>query len=253
MMKKSSILSVVVMFFFLQNFSQETERVLPIIPKPTELILLKGNFKLSKSTQIIVKNTTAFINEADLLNAFLEKQFGFRLSVVTKPTVNHNYIEFKSADWQANANENYELNVSIDKISVLALEKCAGGFYAIQTLIQTLPIDSKQIISIPCLHIKDSPRFKWRGMHLDVCRHFFPKDFIKKYIDLLALYKMNTFHWHLTEDQAWRIEIKKYPRLTQVGAWRKGSMLGAYKDQKFDTIPYGGFYSQEDIQVHLQL
>ncbi len=248
MMKKSSILSVVVMFFFLQNFSQETERVLPIIPKPTELILLKGNFKLSSTTQIVLQTATSCKNEAELLNTYLQKHYGFKLSIVAKPNTNHNYIEFKNADWQANAKEHYELDINEQKISILAVANCAGNFYALQTLIQTLPIASKQLLLLPCLHIKDEPRFKWRGMHLDVCRHFFPKEFIKKYIDLLALYKMNTFHWHLTEDQAWRIEIKKYPRLTQVGAWRKGSMLGAYKDQKFDTIPYGGFYSQEDIK-----
>jgi hexosaminidase len=96
--------------------------------------------------------------------------------------------------------------------------------------------------------IRDSPRYTWRGMHLDVCRHFFPKEFIKKYIDLLALYKLNTFHWHLTEDQGWRIEIKKYPKLTQVGAYRKGSMIGKYDDHKFDSLKYGGYYTQQDIK-----
>lgn len=100
--------------------------------------------------------------------------------------------------------------------------------------------------------IQDAPKFAWRGMHLDVCRHFFPVKFIKKYIDLLALYKMNVFHWHLTEDQAWRIEIKKYPKLTEIGAWRKGTMVGPYDKQEFDTIRYGGFYTQEEIKEIVQ-
>jgi hexosaminidase len=93
-----------------------------------------------------------------------------------------------------------------------------------------------------------SPRFAWRGMHLDVCRHFFPVPFIKKYIDLLARYKMNSFHWHLTEDQGWRIEIKKYPKLTEVGAWRKGSQVGPIAAMTYDSMPYGGFYTQDEIR-----
>ncbi|MBP6697865.1 MAG: family 20 glycosylhydrolase, partial [Flavobacteriales bacterium] len=101
---------------------------------------------------------------------------------------------------------------------------------------------------LPCLRISDHPRFAWRGMHLDVVRHFFPVSFVKEYIDLLARYKMNTFHWHLTDDQGWRIEIKKYPKLTDVGAWRKGSQVGPYSAQTFDTLRYGGFYTQEEIR-----
>ncbi len=101
---------------------------------------------------------------------------------------------------------------------------------------------------LPCLSIADQPRFPWRGMHLDVCRHFFPVEFVKRYIDLLARYKMNTFHWHLTEDQGWRIEIKKYPKLTEVGAWRSGGQVGPYSRREYDSIPYGGFYTQAQIK-----
>jgi hexosaminidase len=103
-------------------------------------------------------------------------------------------------------------------------------------------------LEIPALTIHDYPKFAWRGMHLDVSRHFFEVDFVKKYIDLLAMYKFNTFHWHLTDDQGWRIEIKKYPKLTEVGAWRSGSMIGHYIDQKLDSIKYGGFYTQDQIK-----
>jgi hexosaminidase len=96
--------------------------------------------------------------------------------------------------------------------------------------------------------IEDRPRFAWRGMHLDVCRHFFPVSFVKKYIDYIAMYKMNTFHWHLTDDQGWRIEIKKRPRLTEIGAWRSGSMVGPYSAQRYDSVRYGGFYTQDEIR-----
>ncbi len=104
--------------------------------------------------------------------------------------------------------------------------------------------------SVPAVEIIDSPRFSWRGMHLDVGRHFFPISFVKRYIDLLAMHKMNRFHWHLTEDQGWRIEIKKYPKLTQIGAWRSESLVGHYTDEprKYDGVRYGGFYTQDEIR-----
>jgi hexosaminidase len=119
-----------------------------------------------------------------------------------------------------------------------------GIFYGIQTFMQM----TFSNLNLQSCMITDYPRFQWRGMHLDVSRHFFGVDFIKKYIDLLAMYKMNVFHWHLTDDQGWRIEIKKYPKLTEIGAWRNGSMIGHYNEQKFDTIRYGGFYTQEEIK-----
>ncbi|MBL7747482.1 MAG: family 20 glycosylhydrolase, partial [Chitinophagaceae bacterium] len=103
-------------------------------------------------------------------------------------------------------------------------------------------------LKIPFLYIEDTPRFAYRGMHLDVARHFQPVSFVKKYIDYLALHKINKFHWHLTEDQGWRIEIKKYPRLTQVGGWRNGTIIGRYPGTGNDKIKYGGFYTQEEIK-----
>jgi hexosaminidase len=120
-----------------------------------------------------------------------------------------------------------------------------GLFQGSRTLIQLLDTDQP---SIPCATITDHPRFQWRGMHLDVCRHFFPVEFVKKYIDLLARYKMNTFHWHLTDDQGWRIEIKKYPKLTEIGSWRSGSQVGPYGRREYDSISYGGYYTQEQIR-----
>src|SRR5690606_7986369 len=98
------------------------------------------------------------------------------------------------------------------------------------------------------LSISDAPKYKWRGMHLDVCRHFFDKEQVKQYIDYLSQYKFNTFHWHLTDDQGWRIEIKKYTKLTEVGAYRHGTMVGKYVGRKSDAIGYGGYFTQEDIK-----
>ena len=140
----------------------------------------------------------------------------------------------------------YGLTVSPDAIDLYASTH-EGLFRGTRTLVQLLE-QGHTAGKLPCLWIADHPRSPWRGMHLDVCRHFFPVDFVKKYIDLIARYRMNTFHWHLTEDQGWRMEIKKYPRLTEVGAWRSGSQIGPYAAQTFDTLRYGGYYTQEQIR-----
>ena len=140
----------------------------------------------------------------------------------------------------------YSLQVASDRI-VLTVTNEEGLYRGSRTLVQLLE-QGKSSGSIPCLTITDQPRFAWRGMHLDVCRHFFPVSFVKKYIDLLARYKMNSFHWHLTDDQGWRIEIKKYPKLTEVGGWRKGSQVGPYARREYDSTRYGGFYTQDQIR-----
>ena len=124
-----------------------------------------------------------------------------------------------------------------------------GVFYGCQTLRKSIPAEAQGAdILLPAGSIKDEPRFTYRGMHLDVCRHFFPLEFIKEYIDLLALHNMNTFHWHLTDDQGWRIEIKKYPKLTEVGSKRNCTVVGKARSGKYDNIPYGGFYTQEQAK-----
>ena len=150
--------------------------------------------------------------------------------------------------------EGYTLKVTQEKISISASQP-AGFFYALQTLKQLMPrnviagvADPKiKRWSIPCVEIEDAPRFAWRGFMLDEGRHFFGKDAVKRVIDVMSAYKMNRFHWHLTEDQGWRIEIKKYPKLTEVGAWRESKGLG-YGNVNPDTEQYGGFYSQKDIK-----
>lgn len=154
--------------------------------------------------------------------------------------------------------EGYRLSVSPAGIDISAATD-AGVFYALQTLRQLLPAEIYGVERVarnwvmPAVTVVDQPRFGWRGMHLDVGRHFMPVAFIKKYIDLLALHKMNRFHWHLTEDQGWRIEIKQYPRLTEVGAQRaqtvtRFSLLGGAEDMLYDGTPHGGFYTQEEIR-----
>ena len=246
-MRKNNKFFILILFVSLRIFSQEQQPNLPIIPFPKECKVLLGKFMLSPETKIVVNSSTSK-NEVEFFNDYLNKYYNIRLQVVQAIPKDNNYILFEIPDWESGLKENYHLTIDEKHISILAEGNSAGNLYAIQTLIQLLPPEKSQKLFIPCVKIKDAPRFTWRGMHLDVCRHFFSIAFIKKYIDMLAMYKMNTFHWHLTDDQGWRIEIKKYPKLTKVGAFRKGTMIGKYSDQKFDSIPYGGFYTQEDIK-----
>jgi hexosaminidase len=174
--------------------------------------------------------------------------------------------EYKNTNWKAKDPRNkmkafFEIRLSNDseikengyrlKIdeSIVLTGKGSGIFYGLQTLMQLIYEGNKNGTgAIPKCVIEDAPRFAWRGMHLDVSRHFFGVNTVKKMLDLMAGYKLNTFHWHLTDDQGWRIEIKKYPKLMVQGAYRAGSMVGPYDDQKFDTIVYGGYYTQKEIQ-----
>ncbi len=137
--------------------------------------------------------------------------------------------------------------IKVDKHGIeLASNFEEPGFHAIQTLLQLIPLEGQK--EIPFVEILDHARFEYRGMHFDVCRHFFPVSFIKKYIDWLAYHKLNTFHWHLTDDQGWRIEIEKYPELTKIGAKRNGTIIGRYPGSGNDNIPYGGSYTKEQIK-----
>jgi hexosaminidase len=223
------------------SFSQNN---VAILPKPQNIIVGKGSFYINTKT-CIQADENSF--EANYLKEAIQIQTGLKLKITSKnnsKNIQLVLLEPKIANFNK---EQYEIVVSDSKIIISAPTK-HGLFYGIQTLLQMVPFEKKNEIVIPSMKISDAPKYAWRGMHLDVCRHYFPISFIKKYIDYLAHYKMNIFHWHLTEDQGWRIEIKKYPKLTEVGAWRNGSMIGRYDDQKFDTIKYGGFYTQEEIK-----
>ena len=141
--------------------------------------------------------------------------------------------------------EGYRLRVSPHKAELTAGDE-SGIFYGLQTLLQMAGADG----GIPCAEIDDYPRYAYRGLHLDVCRHFFPVEFVKSYLDRMAASKLNTFHWHLTDDQGWRIEIKRYPRLTGIGAWRSRSQIGGYEEKPatFEFGRYGGFYTQDEVR-----
>jgi hexosaminidase len=211
--------------------------VINVVPKPISIIAEPGSFSLSSSTSIVAQDSLKELNF--YLNEQLKKLCHLTLSRTTNKTRNIVSLEI-DANVPDHHAEAYDLEVHPTKIALKA-RTVMGLFRGVQTLLQLIPLpDSAKsdIYQIPCCRIVDRPRFTWRGLNLDCVRHFMTKDFIKRYIDLLAYYKFNVFHWHLTDDQGWRIEIKKYPRLTQIGAWRK---------EANGTI-YGGYYTQEDIK-----
>ena len=225
--------------------SVQGENVLDLIPKPVSVLKQEGVFRLSDETVIVIDNDESKA-DAEVFNSLLVQLTGLELKIMRTDIPMASSILLTKTSSPAMAKDSYKLTVNLNQVSVFG--KTAGVFYGLQTLLQLIQHTKENGYSIPCLEMSDEPRYPWRGMHLDVSRHFFPTKFIKKYIDLIAFYKMNMFHWHLTDDQGWRIEIKKYPKLTSVGAWRNGSMIGPFSAQQVDSIRYGGFYSQEEIR-----
>jgi hexosaminidase len=219
-----------------------------IIPAPVSIKKNPGTFILSRQTSIVADSPD---NKAVL---FLADYLHSKKMLNIQPKSNDgneiiNRIVLTSAGTDGLPAEGYRLTITPEKITIAG--KGAGLFYGIQTLIQLIPAEGMASLSLPCIQIEDYPRFGYRGMMLDVCRHFFSVEFVKKYIDLMAAYKFNTFHWHLTDDQGWRIEIKKYPRLTTIGSQRAQTVIGNFHDrtpQQFDNTPCGGYYTQDQIR-----
>src|SRR5688572_15188708 len=228
--------------------AQVKTQSLHIIPQPVSMQAGNGQFTITKNTVIAV-NDEADRKTAEYLNDYLQQVYGLQLDVDKQES--KNYIKLTTRKFiKAPDKDAYQLNVSKDGITIEG-DTYAGTFYGIQSLIQLLPTtrqSSTTSILIPFVSISDYPRFFYRGMHLDVCRHFFPISFVKKYIDYLALHKMNYFHWHLTDDQGWRIEIKKYPELMTTSAYRNGTVVGRYPGTKNDNIRYGGYYTQDEVR-----
>lgn len=218
-----------------------------VIPLPKSITPVKdAPFTLNASTEIrYPKGNKKLKQTADFLSEYILEMTGIRTDV-KEGTGKANCINLTLDQNVASSPEGYRLNIGKTNIT-LAGSSEAGVFYGIQMLRKSMPATHQKEISFPAVQIADEPQFRYRGMHLDVGRHFFPTDFIKKYIDILALHNLNTFHWHLTEDQGWRIEIKKYPKLTEIGSKRKESLLNDGSG-KFDGKPYGGFYTQKEVQ-----
>lgn len=246
-MTKQSLLSALLFFILLKINAQNT---VSIIPQPVMMQTAPGNFILDANTAIRYNAQQKEIKAAaDFLSAQVKTISGLALPVnIAKQKI----IQLSIEKIAGIGNEGYKIDITAKGIIIKANTK-EGIVYGIQSLLQTLPaIRTNAKLEIPCLSITDYPRFKYRGMHLDVSRHFFGPELIKEYIDLIASYKMNIFHWHLVDDQGWRIEIKKYPNLTITGAWRvdhTDKVWSSRPQAKPEEKPtYGGYYTQEQIK-----
>ncbi len=251
--------SIALLLTALVSCSAPAEReAVSVIPQPQHLRVDEGHFAITRNVPIYLDEKTPEMERiAAFLNERLATAAGFTLKVEEADLRNTE----KPGIWFMNAgqsSESYYLQVLPERILV-EYGDGAGAFYALQTLLQLLPTEifaDHRVHGVrwevPCCDIEDAPRFAYRGMHLDCCLHFFEMDFLKRYIDLMALHKVNRFHWHLTEDQGWRLEIKKYPLLTEKGQWRKETVIGSLKSGVYDGIPHGGYYSQEEVRELVQ-
>ena len=218
-----------------------------VVPMPQQVTLQQGEpFVLNSGVQILAAE--GLQQEAAFLQSYLQEQTGLLLPISQKREKRIAYIELALSPKVQGA-EGYVLTINKKGITIVG-GSAAGVFYGIQTLRKSLA-DEEQTkggsVLWPAVNITDAPRFSWRGMHLDCSRHFFSVAFVKKYIDLLALHNMNVFHWHLTDDQGWRLEIKRWPKLTSVGSQRSGTIIGTNSDLD-DHTPYGGFYTQQEAR-----
>ena len=232
--------------------------VIAVIPRPVKVTRGTGHFTITRRTRIYADRPSLGVGRQ--LARYLEPATGFvfHVRLGARPRASAILLRRDRSLRKRLGAEGYLLSVTRSRIVIRAPEE-AGLFYGVQTLRQLLPPDVFRgapipgvLWTAPAVSIEDYPRFQWRGAHLDVSRHFMPKEFVKKYIDLLALHKLNTFHWHLTDDQGWRLEIKQYPRLTSVGAWRKETIVGHQtrdaSQWTFDHTRHGGFYTQDDAR-----
>ncbi len=235
---------------------QAQEKRFNIIPEPVE-ITTNGTetFQVDRNTLIRVSESDLLFS-ADYLAHYVNHYLGIPLQVDAPQTSKKRKNAKKEESLpgillvdkkNGSISGGYQLNISEDQGILIEGNDAAGVFYGIQTLIQLLPTRAGVLPILPAIEINDYPRFAYRGMHLDVVRHFFPVDFIKQYIDYLALHKLNYFHWHLTDDQAWRVEMKSHPELTDKGAVREGEIEGLYPG-KYQPLPYGGYYTHEQVR-----
>lgn len=239
-----------IIFLLLLPFFGISQQKISIVPKPVSIKAEEGHFTIDKNTSIIFNSKVSDLEHAgNFFNAFIKNVSGNVLPFNQKKNKSI-ILEIKKT--ATIGNEGYLLDVSHSLLKIIANSR-AGIIYGMQSVFQTLPqIRTNAPLEVPCMKVMDYPAFKWRGMHLDVCRHFFSPEMIKEYIDLLSEYKFNTFHWHLTDDQGWRLEIKKYPKLTSVGAWRADRRGIPWSEsqpsQPAEAASYGGYYTQEQVR-----
>lgn len=252
---KKILISLAVLSVLFSCAEKQKDTEISILPQPQAIRVDEGVFEVDKATKIYMDLCTDEMKRvAGFINEKFAKAAGFELEIVDRMP-EENFIAFMNAGMPT---ESYVINAKPHGVFI-DYGDGAGAFYAVQTLFQLLPTEiyaqerQKGIDwTVPCCSIDDAPRFKYRGMHLDVCLHYFDFEFLKRYIDIMAAHKVNRFHWHLTEDQGWRIEIKKYPLLTEKGQWRKETVVGSLFSGVYDGIPHGGYYTQEQVKELVQ-
>jgi len=235
-----NILKITVFFIFFSHINTPFSQNNNIIPEPTEQTIKQEYFSINENPNII--SEFEFNSAATLLKNTLKE-----LNIISEKKSKNVIIFSKNKKLDL---EEYTLDINSDEI-IIEASSHLGAIYACQSLKQLILLNNRKgSVKIQSQFIKDSPRFKYRGMHLDVGRHMYSVDFIKKYIDGLSMLKFNNFHWHLTEDQGWRIEIEKYPELNNVGSYRDSTLIGHYTDKpwQFDKTRYGGFYTKDEIK-----
>lgn len=235
------------LFLSCEGGNKETKEAdYQVVPLPNEIITTEGTpFTLSKTTKIVFPDGNKKMQRnAEFLAEFLKISTGTKPSFISEP-FDHNAI-ILALDLDNENPEAYQIIVDRNTIRITGASE-AAVFYGIQTLRKATPVGENISVAYHPVTINDAPRFAYRGTMLDVARHFQPVEFVKKYIDLLALHNINRFHWHLTEDQGWRIEIKAYPKLTTIGSQRKHTVIGKNTGE-YDGKPHGGFYTQEEIR-----
>ncbi len=217
-----------------------------VIPQPNSIKRIGGQFELDWETKIVAVDQRG-VQAAAVLNEVLRQNYGFTLDLARQDNLSNSIKLLAATPADGLGQETYFLRVEPESVQIIGYEQ--GLFYGIQTLSQLLPTDFDGKVTIPAVEILDTPRFPYRGMHLDVARHFMPVEFIKKFIGIISRYKYNYFHWHLTDDQGWRIEIRNYPQLTEIGSKRRESMVGKEEVPYIgDRTPVGGYYTHEQIR-----
>ena len=248
-MNKNFLLSALLMLVAcVSAMGQKVERAsYDVVPLPDKMFMTRRlPFMLSQETKIAYKGDENMMRNANFLSQYIKELTGMKLEVVKAEKKQRNTILLKLSK-DVKEEEGYGITIHDAGVTIEG-KTAAGVFYGIQTLRKSMPIvkDAK-VIELPAVQITDAPRFGYRGMMLDVSRHFFSVEFVKQYIDLIALHNMNVLHWHLTDDQGWRVEIKKYPRLTEIGSQRSETVIGR-NSQVYDGTPYGGYYTQEQMR-----
>ncbi|MEO5967858.1 MAG: beta-N-acetylhexosaminidase, partial [Ferruginibacter sp.] len=241
---------ILIIFFLFQVCAEAQEKIIPITPQPLNVVYNDDIFIIKETTKIITDNNQD--NSTSFLINYISKYYGLNLKVQSSSkndndinTINLHIVKSGSQDGS------YKLTINNNKIKISSAS-AEGIFNGVQSLIQLIPISNEQNIKgqliLPGIEINDAPRFLYRGVHLDVSRHFFSVEYLKRFLDYLAYNKINKFHWHLTDDQGWRIEIKQYPLLTEVGGCRDQTLIGRFGSGIYDSSQYCKYYTQEQIK-----